>query len=164
MSNKDIAPKTQRSEPEETPFCGRFNPRSFPVSVRDRVEIDYASQLNQEEKRWLAAFNEAEYGGNPNSLEYITGEAVSDEERKRMSREIKRYQRDSLTVAPRFITEVGETILKDLIEPKVSNEDAIIEMIDSERSIERLVMESLMFFIKAKHWSEKNAKAHYQEA
>lgn len=151
MDETAIKPRPLEADSKEcpAPFPKRFNPESYPLTVRHRVEIDYANKLSQEEKRWLACFNEAEYGGNPKSLEYITGKPNSEQERKRMYREIKRYQRDLLTSGPgidiEFFYWFQDTQTK-------SSEDGIIEMIDSERRIERIVVDSFIMLIKAKNW------------
>ncbi len=75
----------------------RFNPKSYPLAVRDKVEIDYARKLSREEQNWLAAFNEAEYGSNPDCMEEITGRPATKEERRKAWRDIKRYERDALS-------------------------------------------------------------------
>lgn len=80
----------------------RYNPNSYPKAVRDRVEIDYASKLSDAEQTWLAAFNESEYGANPELLSEITGQPVTQAEKRRKWRQIKKYQRDTMSQPARL--------------------------------------------------------------
>lgn len=128
----------------------RFDPRSYAASIRDRVQIDYAGRLSVKEKEWLAAFNETEYGSNPDCLEYITGKKVSVEEKRKFYREIKRYQRDILTAGPRVDLSLCVVFLDGFM---ASNEDVLIEMIDEEDKLELAVLDSLKFSILSKDWN-----------
>jgi hypothetical protein len=117
--------------------------------VRDRVEIDYAKRLTFEEQSWLASFNEAEYGSNPDCLQFITGKRVSVEEKRRLWREIKRYERDGFGPGPRI--NIDEYFL-GLHLHSVSNEDVLIEAIDNELEIEMISLENVKFLIRSKSW------------
>jgi len=135
----------------------RFNPSHYPRSVRDRVEIDYASKLSAEEKLWLARFNESEYGCNPEILELITGEEVSTDEKRRAWRENYsiRYDAtqcfdhsdfqeyvDSIEI---FSTSQSESV-------RASAENEFLERADYENTTERMIIERLKSDIKAKGW------------
>lgn len=41
-----------------------LNPKTFPVSVREFVEIDYIHKLGPEERAWLARFNDRYHGAS----------------------------------------------------------------------------------------------------
>lgn len=118
------------------------------MSVRDRVQTDYADQLTPDEQSWLASFNETEYGSNPHHLRDITGEPTSIEDTRRYWREIKRYQRDYLSVSRDQIT--SQVILKNDI---YAYENTMIEAMDRESEIERISIDCLMIFIRSKNWS-----------
>lgn len=123
----------------------RLNPQSYPKSVRDRVEVDYAHKLSGDQRQWLAAFNEAEYGSNPACLQIITGKYIKVEERRRLMREIKRYQRDILSAG--LWIDVDQ-----LVERHYSIEDLLIGAIDNSVKIERIFMEMLKQAILFKNW------------
>lgn len=131
----------------------RLDPRSYPRSVRDRVEMDYAQKLSPEERQWLAAFNEAEYGGNPGCLQFITGKYVPVAERRRLMREIKRYQRDLLSTGLWMDVEYFKTRVhgdRDGLEM----EELLIHQIDNGAQIERVLMEILKQSILLKQWGK----------
>jgi hypothetical protein len=70
----------------------------YPKSVQELVQIDYAHKLNLEEQNWLRAFNEAHFGSNPICLEKIVPGPISQEEKRRLWRELKRRERGYFAV------------------------------------------------------------------
>lgn len=90
--------------------------------------MDYASKLTPKEQDWLAAFNEVEYGQNPEHLQELTGEAPTQDQRRKCYRDTQRYKRN---VSAYFNT--GSVVsFDDHVRRKVQNdqEDTLIEIID----------------------------------
>lgn len=126
----------------------RLNPLSYPKTVRDRVEIDYAQKLSPALRQWLAAFNEAEYGSNPSEMTFITEKYVRVVERRRLMREIKRYQRDMMSEGLR---ESFASVAKTLAQ---NPEDLLIHQIDHTRQIERAILELLKQSVLLRNWGK----------
>lgn len=111
------------------------------------MEIDYVRKLSESDLQWLASFNEAEYGENPQCLEFITGQPTSQEDKRKAWREIQRYKRDTATCCGRVSGHGYES-------RQVSAEDGLNEWIDSEFRIERKALRFLKDFILAKYGRE----------
>jgi len=121
----------------------RFNPRAYPAYIRDCVEIDYSYKLTPEEQNWLASFNEAEYGCNPSYLEHITGKKVTPSEMRKVWRDLKRYERDTLGMRPRVDISV---YLTQSHANTLWSESVINEFIDANQfDFEALFLENLKF-------------------
>jgi hypothetical protein len=122
----------------------RFNPLSYPKKIRDQVEIDYAKKLTKKEQEWLAAFNEAEFGANPDCLSEITGQPITVEQRRKAWAKTKRTQRNNLFYHGWL--EIGVIKLKS-----ASSENALIEWIDNEFAAEMIGLELLKLSILKKY-------------
>ncbi len=114
----------------------RFNPLSYPKTVRDRVEIDYNAKLSPKDQEWLASFNESESGGKPVCQKDITGKRVSAAEKRRLWRETKRYQRDMISSGTRMDIDVQVFIEGRTACFHDQNENALIEIMDTKEGIE----------------------------
>ena len=98
---------------------------TFPRSVAWRVDQDYADQLGQDERRWLAEFNDAFYGAD---FRGVAEERWSTNERREVYRAKNAANRDLMTCdvpthgldLPEDSIEFDELILDDgpLDEPK----------------------------------------------
>lgn len=53
-----------RGKPNKRKLPYGLHPRSFSRVVRDQVDQDYVDKLSDEDKEWLAKFNQAFYDGN----------------------------------------------------------------------------------------------------
>lgn len=124
----------------------RRDPNRYPLSVRDRVEIDYARKLSEAQKEWLAAFNEAEYGANPAELRFITGRCVTRAQLRKAWREIQRYKRDLLTGW------ANRSVAGPNSPAEESPEDLLIHQIDNAGAIEREIMKMLKESILLRDW------------
>lgn len=102
----------------------RRNPQRFPKAVREAVSVDYISKLTAEEREYLAAFNEAEFGGNAEALELITGKPVTQADKRKAWRNLKRKQRDALNQYNLPL----ETL--DFERSSSNHEDTLIDLID----------------------------------
>jgi hypothetical protein len=107
----------------------RFNPQKFPKAVRDVVEIDYSHKLTSSQKKWLAAFNEAEYGSNPDCIKAITGKNPTQDQKRTAWRSAKRRQRDATA---KYTVE-----FQDTDEHYDSPEDYLIEAIDLNNALKK---------------------------
>lgn len=98
---------------------------TFPRSVAWRVDQDYADQLGQDERRWLAEFNDAFYGAD---FRGVAEERWSTNERREVYRAKNAANRDLMTCdvpthgldLPEDSIEFDELVLDDgpLDEPK----------------------------------------------
>lgn len=98
---------------------------TFPRSVAWRVDQDYADQLGQDERRWLAEFNDAFYGAD---FRGVAEERWSTSERREVYRAKNAANRDLMTCdvpthgldLPEDSIEFDELVLDDgpLDEPK----------------------------------------------
>lgn len=120
----------------------RYNPNSYPKSVRDRVSIDYTDKLNDYEQTWLASFNESEYGANPELLSEITGQPVTQKEKRRKWRQIKKYQRDTMSqpIPLQFFDQEfdgSEPKSEDsfVLDQIINHEDILIELLDNHAKV-----------------------------
>ena len=130
----------------------RHNPSSYPKSVRELVQIDYAHKLNDAQQIWLAAFNEAEFGSNPEFLSELVGKKVTKAEKRKKWREIKRYQRDTMSQPCRLAVRdersenYGQEIAGDdtsiFYNQCLNQEDVIIELLDNHAANQLLTKQT----------------------
>lgn len=79
--------KTRRSKPDaKLKLPHGLNSKTFPLSVREFVEIDYISKLGPEEREWLARFNDRYHGAD---FRRDDGETPDEQRREAYNRKNK---------------------------------------------------------------------------
>lgn len=112
----------------------RLNPKSYPKAIQDLVSIDYVDQLTQAQKEWLAAFNEYEYGSNPDCLEELTGKAPTEDQKRESYRKQKKIQADALSNdKPRVDFEEYVAASESRVNDPEATENSIIDQLDHHR-------------------------------
>jgi len=107
------------------------------------MQTDYIQKLSPKEKEWLAAFNEAHYGHNPDCLEKITDQKVTVHERRRLWRELKHYERrtaDDKSYCCSYSPGIEEFFLD---KRSFNQEDVTHALLDEKPVIELSILESI---------------------
>lgn len=119
--------------------------------------MDYSQKLSNFEQTWLASFNEAHYGSNPDHLDEITGIPIDQTHRRKVWRELKRYERDAMC-SGRQLEEFCERYASP-DRHRFSAEDAVIEAMEAGPRIELVVLDALKAHIISKEWNYEACEA-----